>query len=172
MDTITYANTHISTHACPWIAPNQRLCGAVFSMASGMCAHNTGGEEAGWRQGKVERKWRKTGANKQNKLGKALCWAGAGTGVRACVCEAIWTEWRGLGQILGCPTHSWLMIQSWSTAQRTSRRGTPGCVHASVCLCLCVQACGFDWCVYQCAHLQACSCTNKLVCVSVCVCMC
>lgn len=35
---------------------------------------------------KEERKWRETAANKQNKLGKALCWAGAGTGVGVCVC--------------------------------------------------------------------------------------
>lgn len=71
--------------------------------------------------------------------------AGLGPGLKCvcvCVCEEMWTEWQGLGQILGCPTHSWLMIQSWSAAQRTSRHGTPGCVHASVCVsvsvCVCV----------------------------------
>lgn len=125
-------------------------------------------------EGRKEGKLRKTGANKQNKLSKALCWAGAGTGGCVCLCEAMWTEWRGLGQILGCPTHSWLMIQSWSTAQRTSRHGTPGCAHASVCervfVSVCIGIWLYDWCGFQCAHSQSCSCTNK--CVYVCISMC
>lgn len=169
MDTLTHANTHLSPI---WHVLKEKLCWAVFTMAFGMCDHNTGRDEAGDMERRKERKWRKAGANKQNKLSKALCWVGAGTGECVCACEAMWTEWRGLGQILGCPTHSWLMIQSWSTAQRTSRHGTPGCVLASVCervcLRLCVQARGLDWCEYRRARLQRCRCTNKYVCECVC----
>lgn len=87
-------------------------------------------------------------------------------GVCVCACEAIWTEWQGLGQILGCPTHSWLMIQSWSTALCTSRHGTPWmrtCICACELFCLCVQACESDWCVYRCLCAQAYCCTNKCV---------
>lgn len=152
----------------------KRSYAGQFSLWPLGCVITTRGEMRpdGDMERRKERKWRKAGANKQNKLSKALCWVGAGTGECVRACEAMWTEWRGLGQILGCPTHSWLMIQSWSTAQRTSRHGTPGCVLASVCervcLRLCVQACGLDWCEYRRARLQRCRCTNKYVCECVC----
>ena len=46
----------------------------------------------GDKERRTERKWRKTGANKQNKLGKALCWAGAGTEVCVCVCVCVYVR--------------------------------------------------------------------------------
>lgn len=174
MDTITYANTHI--HPCMpiWHVLKQRLCWAVFSVLFGICDHNTGKDKAGGRQGKKEEsEERQEQTNKTNLVKPS---AGLGLGRECvCVCEAIWTECRGLGQILGCPTHSWLMIQSWSTAQRTSRHGTPGCVHASACVSLCVSACVYrhvdstDVCisVHICRHavvqtnVCACTCVNQ-----------
>lgn len=167
-------NTKVSTNhgysnACKHTSIHSFLSGMCwnrsyagqFSLWPLGCAITTGGEMRpdGDKGRRKERKWRKTGANKQNKLSKALCWAGAGTEVCACVymcvCEAMWTEWRGLGQILGCPTHSWLMIQSWSTAQRTSRHGTLGCVPASVCVCVSESVCTGMWARLMCISVQA-----------------
>lgn len=54
-----------------------------FSLWPSGCMNTALGEMRpdGDRKRRNERKWRKKGANKQNKLSKALCWAGAGTGV-------------------------------------------------------------------------------------------
>lgn len=45
----------------------EKLCWAVFTMAFGMCDHNMGRDEAGWRHGKKKRKKVKKGGSKQTK---------------------------------------------------------------------------------------------------------
>lgn len=145
---------------------NQGLSWAVLAVAIRMCDHSKGEilGQGDWKESEERREQ----TNKTN-LVKPSAWLGLGD-ASVCACEAIRTEWRGLGQIPGCPTHSWLMIQSWSTAQRTSRRGTPG-----MCACICACACVVPVCtgmwrrlMYPCACLQACSWTNTMcVCVRV-----
>lgn len=67
MDKLTHANTHIYPFMPIWHVLKQKLCWAVFTVAFGICDHNTGRDKAGWRQGKKKRKKVKKDRSKQTK---------------------------------------------------------------------------------------------------------
>lgn len=155
MDTLTHANTHSWLSGMYW---NRSYAGHFLLWPSGSVITTRGERRPDGDKERRMKKWRKTGANKQNKLSKALCWAGAGT--RACVCM-----WGDVNRVTGIRTDPGLsnsQLADDPILERSAAHQPPWdpriraciCVWVWLCVCMCV-------CVYR--HVVV-----RLTCVSVC----
>lgn len=107
-----------------------------------------------------EERWEQT--NKTNLVKPS---AGLGLGLEW-LCVYVWGDLNRVAGIRTDPGLSNAQLADDPILEHSTAQQPPWDPQMRACICVCVYRRVLNWCAYQCARFQKCSCSNKCLCVS------